>query len=313
MWPFAGETDRQVGRKLIVKNLDMACRLLGQAGAAGCDIACYPEDVQGIAPYGYWLEDPTLFADFVEPVPGPATDRLAEVAAAHHMHLVFGTYERVEDRIYNTAVLMGRKGEIIGKYHKVQLPGVERWSVSPGDGFPAFRTDFGTVGMLICYDLMFPEPARALTLDGAEILFNPTMAYAVQTQCKGNGLIRAQARALDNFVPLVISLCGRDSVIIGSDGRLLARAHARREEIISAVVDLDATPMDHSQWEVLTGTADLKARYLQERLPQTYGVLVDPAPPVIARCREETRRLKESPEERRAAFEEIKRRWTPKA
>ncbi len=312
MWPFGGETDRAVGRSHIEENLKLAGRLLTQAGNAGCDIACYPEDVQGIAPYGYWLEDPSLFADFVETVPGPSTDRMAEVAAAQRMHVVFGTYERIGEAIYNVAVLMNRDGEIIGKYRKVQLPGVERWGVTAGDSFPTFETEFGTVGMLICYDLMFPEPARALTLNGAEILFNPTMGYGTQEQCKRNGLIRAQARCLDNFVPLSISLCGRESVIIGSDGSVLAQAPRGEEAIISAIVDLDATPMDHSQWEVLTGTADLKARYLQERHPEAYGVLTDPDPPVMARCREEARCLKEGPEERRAAFEEIKRRWAPR-
>ncbi len=313
MWPFGGETDRAVGRELVERNLEMATRLLTQAGQEGCDVVCYPEDIQGIAAYGYWLEDTSLFTDFVESVPGPTTERVSEVAQRYRMHVVFGCYERVGDRIYNAAVLLNREGEIIGKYHKVQLPGVERWGVEPGDGFPVFETEFGTVGMLVCYDLMFPEPARALALNGAEILFNPTMDYSTEFQCPGNGLIRAQARALDNFLPVVVSLCGHESVIIDGRGHVRAQAEGGREQVLSARLDLDDTPMDHSQWEVLTGTACVKSRYFQERHPEAYGVLVDLEPPVMARCREEANRLKEAPEERRAAFEEIRRRWGPKA
>jgi len=309
--PFEGERDRAQGREKVAANLEMAVTLLSRAGSLGCDIACYPEDIQGIAHYGYYRDDLELFSGFVERVPGPASERIAAVARQHHMHVVFGTYAREDDGIYNTAVLMGREGEIIGTYRKVQLPGVERWEVRAGDGFPVFETDFGVVGMLICYDIMFPEPARALALNGAEILFNPTMGYHTQYQCHDNGLLRVRMRALDNFVPVVVSLCGQGSVIVDSDGTVLAQARAAKEEVITAAIDLDATPMDHSQWEILTGTADVKARFFQERRPQLYRDLVAPHPPVLARYTGEGKRLISSPEEIRAAYEEIRRRWSP--
>lgn len=308
--PFEGERDRDQGRQKIEANLEMAVRLLSEAGAGGCDIACYPEDIQGIAHYGYYRDDPELFRGFVETVPGPVTERVSAVARRHNMHIVFGTYEREGGAIYNCAVLVGRGGELVGKYHKVQLPAVERWEVKPGYGFPVFEADFGVVGMLVCYDLMFPEPARALVLNGAEILFNPTMGYHTEYQCEGNGLMRVRMRALDNFVPVVVSLCGGGSVIVDSDGTVLAEARPDTEEVISAAVDLDRTPMDHSQWEVLTGTADVKARYLQERLPGLYGDLTATRPAVLDRYREQGKRLISTPEEIRAAYEEIRRRWS---
>lgn len=308
--PFDGETDRERGRALVEENLQMACRLLAEAARQGCDIACYPEDIQGIAHYGYWRDDPSLFTDFVEPVPGPTTERISEAARAHRMNVVFGTYERCGEGIYNLAVLVDRQGEIIGRYRKVHLPAVERWSVRAGDSYPVFPADFGAVGMMICYDLMFPEPARALSLNGAEILFNPTMGYWLDDQCEGNGLLRARMRALDSFAPVVVSLCGAGSVIVDSRGNVVAQAEAGKEQVISAALDLDDTPMDHSQWEVLTGTADLKARYLQERRPETYGPLVTATPPALARYREPGKRLISSEAEIQAAYEEIRRRWS---
>lgn len=308
--PFDGDTDRGRARQAAGENLDLACRLLAQAGEAGCDIACYPEDIQGIAHYGYYLDDPELFTFLIEPFPGPTTARIAEVARKYDMNIVFGVYEREGDRIYNAAVLLGREGEVRGKYRKVHLPYVESWGVTPGDSFPVFEADFGVVGLLVCYDLMFPEAARALVLNGAEILFNPTMAYHVPYQCDGNGLMRVQMRAIDNFVPLVISLCGQGSVIVDSDGRVLAQARPGRETIVTATIDLDGTPVDRSHWDVLTGTDDVKARFLQERRPEAYGDLTAPRPPVLARYQEKGKRLISTREEIRAAYEEIRRRWS---
>jgi predicted amidohydrolase len=307
--PFEGESDRGLARRKLEGNIDQACRLLEEAGRLGCDIACYPEDIQGIGHYGYYLDDPELFSGFAEPVPGPTTERMSAVARAHHMHVVFTVYERLEGRVYNSAVLLGRSGEIIGRYHKVHLPAAEAWGVAAGKTLPVFPTDFGTVGMLTCYDIMFPEVARCLVLNGAEILFNPTMGFSGPGQCEGNGLLRIRMRAIDNFLPFVLSKCGSGTIIVDSDGSILAQARPGKEDVISATVDLDGTPQDHSQWEVITGTADVKARFLQERRPALYGCLTETNPPMLDRYGE--KRLRSTPEEIREAYEEIRRRWSP--
>ena len=306
--PFRGELDRGLAGQKVEANVDQACRLLAQAGSAGCDIACYPEDIQGIGHYGYYLDDPELFSGFAEPVPGPTTERIAKVAREHKMHVVFAMYERLDGQVYNTAVLLGRSGEVLGRYHKVHLPAAEAWGVAHGDAFPVFETDLGTVGMLTCYDVMFSEAARCLVLNGAEILFNPTMGFSGPGQCEGNGLMRIRMRALDNFVPFVLAKCGSGTVIVDSDGNILARARPGKEEVIAATVDLDGTPVDHSQWEVITGTADVKARFLQERLPELYGDLTSVHPPVLARYQD--KRLRSTQNEIREAYEEIRRRWS---
>jgi len=304
---FGGERDRDLGRRKLEENLDLAHRLLARAGEMGCDIVAYPEDIQGIAHYGYWYAEPDLFTGYVEEIPGPTTDRVAEVAKRYHMHVVFGTYERVGEAVYNTAVLMGREGEIVGKYHKVQLTDVERWSVTPGDAFPVFETDFGSVGMMICYDINFPEVARCLALNGAEMLFHPTMGYDMPGQCEGNGLMRVRMRAIDNFVPVVVSTCGSDTVIVDSDGTVLAMGRPRTEDIIFATIDLDATPKDHSHWEFITGVADMKARTFQERRPKAFAPLTSPRPPALARYQDTP--LKSTPEQRREIFEWLRREW----
>ncbi len=305
--PFEGERDRQRAGELLEQNVARACRLLSQAGQAGCDIVCYPEDLQGIAHYGYYLDDPELFSGFVEPIPGPTTERLAAVARQYRMNIVFGLFERDGERIYNAAVLLGRDGRLLGKYHKVHLPAVETWTETPGDGFPVFETDCGTIGMMICYDILFPEAARCLTLNGAQLLFNPTMSYDAPAQCTDGGLLRVRMRALDNFTPLVVSRCGQGSLIVDHGGEIVAQA-SDGEQVISATLDAAAAPQDHSQWELFTGTADVRARLLQERRPEAYDVLTAAQPPIWPRYAD--RRLQSSPEHIRKAYEEIRRRWS---
>lgn len=300
------EHNRELGQKAIEKNLDLASRLLTQAGEAGCDIVVYPEDLQAIGHYLYYI-DTSFFASFVESIPGPTSDRISEVAARHHMHVVYTQYERIGECVYNAAVLVGRRGEIIGKYHKVQMPTTERWGVTHGDSFPVFPTDFGVVGIMVCYDIDFPEIARCLTLNGAELLFCPTMGISMPGQCEGNGLMRVRMRAIDNFVPLAVATCRQDSVIVDKDGTVVAMARPGREDVISATMDLDAKVEDHSEWELITGLADFKARIMQERLPEVYGLLTNAQPPALERYRETP--IRPAPKPRRALFEQLYRRW----
>jgi predicted amidohydrolase len=294
-----------VGRK-IEENLDLACSLLARAGEAGCDAVVYPEDIQAIGDYLY-CTDLDLFSSCVETIPGPTTDRVSEVARKHRMHVVFTMYERIGEAVYNAAVLMGRTGEVIGKYHKVQLPGTERWIVTPGSSFPVFETDFGTVGMMICYDIAFPEVARCLALNGAEVLFHSTNGYHVPGERQGNGLLRVRMRAIDNFVPIVVAACGRDSAIVNSDGTVLAMGRPGREDVLVATLDLEAMPEDHSEWELITGLADLKGRLLQERRAETFSPLVSPHPAVLERYRD--RPLRSPPEEHGEFIAEVYRWW----
>jgi predicted amidohydrolase len=166
--------------------------------------------------------------DVAEPVPGPTTARLVEVARQRNAYIVASLYERDGHAIYNTAVLIGRKGEIVGKYRKVYLPYDEPDDgVTPGSDYPVFQTDFGKVGMMICWDSAYADPARALALKGAEIILMPIWD-GLQTLVK--------ARGMENGVFLVTSSYGDPSLIQDPKGEILASA---TEQASAAVATID--------------------------------------------------------------------------
>jgi predicted amidohydrolase len=152
--------------------------------------------------------------DVAEPVPGPTTARLAKVAGSRHSYIAASIYEREGRAIYNTAVLIGRNGEVVGKYRKVYLPYDEPDDgVTPGSDYPVFQTDFGRVGMMICWDSAFADPARALALKGAEIILMPIWD-GLQTLVK--------ARGMENGIFLVTSSYGDPSFVQDPKGEILA-------------------------------------------------------------------------------------------
>ena len=114
------------------------------------------------------------YAEVAEPVPGRTTRVLGELARARDAWVVAGLYEREGVAIYNTAVLLDRQGRLAGAYRKVYLPREEvEGGLTPGDEYPVFTTDFGRVGLMICWDAQYADPARALALGGAELVLVP--------------------------------------------------------------------------------------------------------------------------------------------
>jgi predicted amidohydrolase len=136
-------------------------------------------------------------ADIAESVPGPTTDYFGKLARRLGLYIVAGLYERDNSVVYNVAVLLGPQGNLIGQYRKTCLPRNEiEDGVCAGDQFPVFETRFGKVGMMVCYDGFFPEVARALSNNGAEVIAWPVW---------GCNPLLAQARACENHVYLVSS------------------------------------------------------------------------------------------------------------
>ncbi len=159
------------------QNMANAIRLLREAAQKGGQILCLPELF--LSPYFCQKEDPSLF-DWAEPIPGPSTEQLAQVAAETGTVIIASLFERRTAGIYhNTVAVLDADGTYLGKYRKMHIPDdplyYEKFYFTPGDtGFQTFSTRFGKIGVLICWDQWFPEGARLTALQGANILFYPT-------------------------------------------------------------------------------------------------------------------------------------------
>lgn len=171
--------------------------------------------------------------DIAEPIPGPSTTYFADLAKQHRLHIVLSLYERDAHLIYNTAVLLGPDGALIGKYRKVSLPpGEAAKGIAPGKDYPVFDTAFGKVGLMVCYDGFFPEVARELTKNGAEVIAWPVW---------GCNPLLAQARACENHVFIVSSTFMKPedgwmySAIYDQGGRPLAKGEKWGTVIITEV------------------------------------------------------------------------------
>ncbi|MFC1614544.1 carbon-nitrogen hydrolase family protein [Gemmatimonadota bacterium] len=226
------------------------CEVVEMAGSQGCDIVCLGEGVNMI---GVNIGDTyAKYPDIAEPIPGPTTNRLGELARKYQMYIVAALGEREEQAIYNTAVLIDRRGVVAGKYRKVYLPeGEIEQGCAPGNSFPVFDTDFGRVGIMICWDSWFVDPTRALALQGAEVIFLPIWG--------GNATL-IRARAIENHVYLVS--CGYDcaSNIYNPWGELIAEAK-ERPGVAVADIDLNYPPPCPYPWPL----GDMRLHLLHER------------------------------------------------
>jgi len=214
-------------------NLKLWCGQIDAAGKLGLDILCLGEAIT-IVGTGCTVKD------CAEPIPGPVTLQLADAARRNRIWVVAGITEQAGDVVYNTAVLLDRKGRIAGKYRKVHLPR-EEWKngIRPGHEYPVFETDFGKVAIQICYDWFFPEPAEIFALKGAEIIFAPTWGNTLPDQAgRVDGESTFRVRARDNGLYMVPSVYSGNSLIIDPMGRILTSS-AGKEGVFWAQVDLN--------------------------------------------------------------------------
>jgi predicted amidohydrolase len=167
------------------------------------------------------------YAEVAETVPGPTTARLGELARKRSSYVAAGIYEREGAAIYNTAVLIDRQGSLVGKYRKVYLPSEEiEQGLTPGSDYPVFRTDFGMVGLMICYDVFYADPARALATEGAEVILMPIW---------GGDQTLGKARAIENKVFLAASGYDYPTYVMDPDGEILSEARERGAAAISTI------------------------------------------------------------------------------
>jgi predicted amidohydrolase len=255
--------------------LDRLEELVDQAGKSGCDALAFTEDSLGLLHWSCanWHGS--------GPVVGQAVarmlDRLGKAAARNQMYVLCCSDAPNGDGISNAAFFIGRDGREIGRYHKVNLP-VGESARKPGDTFPVFQTpDLGGVGMLICYDMVFPETIRCLAMNGADIVFHLTMGGP---NFGDNDMVRAgfRTRAVDNQVYLGVAFSNQ-SMIVSPRGEILAQCNDKQDLVIA---DIDPGA-GREVGDSANKHRDIRARLFRERRPDAYGVLTQAEPPILAK------------------------------
>lgn len=279
------------------QNLKDAVRLIHQAADAGAEVICLPELF--MTPYFCQTEDHQHF-DLAEPIPGPTTATLSEIAAARQVVIIASLFERRAAGIYhNTSVVLDTDGRMSGIYRKTHIPDdpgfYEKFYFTPGDtAARVFDTFYGRIGVLICWDQWFPEAARLLTLKGAEIIIYPTaigwhpqekerygaaQLNAWQTVQRGhaiaNGIYVAAVNrcGFEPRTPLTPDSSGIEfwghSFVADPQGQFIAQAQLDTNRILYADIDSRATEQMRQHWPFLRDRRidlyrDISARYLGE-------------------------------------------------
>lgn len=274
-------TDYEEAKEHILKNLDELAVLAEKAAGMGCQIIAFPEDTLGTLEWeaGNWDKCPEFLA-FAEQ---QMLDRFEAVASKHGVCIICCNDCAEGDLIYNTAILLGGDGQEIGRYHKVNLP-IHEKARTPGTHFPVFDVPgIGTIGMCICYDMMFPETTRALALAGADIVFHLTMGGASMAGSDVS-LAAFRTRAADNFIYVVVAFRGGGSLIISPKGEIIADGGREPDAIVTANIDLNS---GRDAGDALGGIAtDFRARLFRERVPSAYGILMDENPPILDKLKD---------------------------
>src|SRR6187431_3156586 len=238
--------------KIRAAAIDVHIPLIEEAGRKGVQILGLQEIFNG--PYFCPSQD-KFWYDATEAIPGPTTELMQTYAKKYQMAMVVPLYEREQAGIYyNSAAIIDADGAYLGKYRKHHIPHTsqfwEKFFFRPGNlGFPVFQTRYGKVGVYICYDRHFPEGARALGLNGAEIVFNPSATVAGLSEYLWELEQPAHAVANGYFVG-AINRVGREqpwnigefygqSYFCDPRGEFLATASEEKSELVSAVCDLD--------------------------------------------------------------------------
>ena len=268
----------------VEENLTAMAELILRAGEEGCDAVALTEDTTGL--HKWLAAHPEQRLQVLPGLVERMLEQLGEAAAQAGTYLVCCSDNLEDGDVYNTAFLLGRDGREIGRYLKVNMPYSELGERRRGPGFPVFETpDLGGVGMLICYDMMFPEAIRCLALGGANVVFVPTMGGAAMGDTE---MSRAafRVRAVDNFTYLVVAYRASGSMVISPQGEILAEGN---DEIVCADVDLFGGRQGGNAFD---WQEDMRVRLFRERAPEAYGMLVDPEPPALAKLPE-----RDTPEE----------------
>ncbi len=244
------------------------------------DLVVFPE----LATTGYlkpYLEDPAFTSSLYaqsEPVPGPTTETLGEVAKKYGTHVIVGlsrTHPKIPHVLYNSSALIGPDGNPIGVYDKLHAAIEEKQFYIAGNTTDVHETELGRIGMNICYDVRFPELARMQALQDADLIVAVWAMYEQPGKAPSDSIIiRCQMRAKENLVYFVgCNRSGREgdrvyfgrSIIAGPDGSVVTKSDTDAEEVLRGT--LTAAKLDEQRE---------RHSYLRDRRPELYGPLVAP-------------------------------------
>jgi N-carbamoylputrescine amidase len=247
-----------------------------EAGKRGVQILCMQEIFNG--PYFCPGQDKRWY-EAAEPVPGPTTEVMQGLARKYNMAIVVPIYEEAMRGVYyNTAAVIDADGTYLGKYRKQHIPQTsgfwEKFFFKPGDGgYPVFQTRYAKVGVYICYDRHFPEGARALGLNGAEIVFNPSATVAGLSQylwkleqpahAVANGYYVGAINRVGTEAPWNIGKFYGTSYFVNPRGQFLAEGSEDKDQLVVADLDLSMIDEVRKTWQ-----------FYRDRRPEAYGDLV---------------------------------------
>jgi agmatine deiminase len=265
-------------------NMEKCSNMIRSAASRGARIICLPELFRS----HYFPQRKRAPVDaLAEPIPGPTTRTLSDLARETDAVIIAPIYERSrEGRLFNSAAVIDAGGKLLGTYRKVHIPHdpffYEKNFFRPGDsGFKVFKTRFASISILICFDQWFPEAARACALAGAEILFYPTAIGAISGRPSADGdwldawVTVQRGHAIANSVHVAaVNRVGREgrlefwgnSFVSDSFGGVLAKASSRAEEVLAVEADLGHNARVREGWG-----------FMRNRRPECYRSLSRPA------------------------------------
>ncbi len=266
--------------KIREAQLERTLKFVDQAGAQGVQILCMQEIFTG--PYFCAEQNPRWY-EAVERIPdGPTTKLMQEYARKYKIVIIVPLYEEEATGLYyNTAAVIDADGKYLGKYRKNHIPHTapgfwEKFYFRPGNlGYPVFDTQYAKVGVYICYDRHFPEGARELGLNGAEIVFNPSATVAGLSEylwrleqpahAVANGYFIGAVNRVGFEAPWNIGEFYGQSYFCDPRGQIVAIAERDKDALVTADLDLDKIREVRHTWQ-----------FFRDRRPETYKGLVQP-------------------------------------
>ena len=257
--------------------LDKHIPYIEEAGKQGVQILCLQEIFN--TPYFCPGQDPKWYAS-AQPIPNPTTNLMQELAKKYAMVIIVPIYEREQSGfLYNTAVVIDADGSILGKYRKNHIPHTsgfyEKFFFKPGNlGYPVFKTKYCTIGVYICYDRHFPEGARILGLNGAEIVYNPSATAAGLSQylwrleqpahAAANGYFMGCINRVGTEAPWNIGKFYGSSYFVNPRGEIFVQASEDNDELLVSEFDLEMIDDVRSVWQ-----------FFRDRRPETYEKITE--------------------------------------